>query len=149
MKHFRHAPSLFLALLLAASFTTAQAEPFDIEAFGQLNPDELRQAEDRMDEYLEPGTARLLRQPRNAAERYVVARQTRLAEQIAASAQSRQLHDGTEVVESFWPAARATRVHVDEHGRVQLKCVSAIERLGRTLPDFRHPEPVPDRGMVK
>jgi hypothetical protein len=149
MKCFSHTPSLYLALLLAAFFTTAQAEPFDIEHFRQLDPNELRQAEDRMDEYLEPGTARLLRQPRNAAERYVVARQTRLAEQITASPQSRQLHDGTEVVKSFWPAARATRVHVDEHGRVQLECIPAIERLGRTLPDFRHPESAPDQGMVK
>ena len=143
------ARTFVLALVLATSTSFAYAEPFDIEAFRQIDPEQLRQAEARMDEYIEPGTARLLRQPRNAAERYVVARQTRLAEKFAERPQWRQLPDGTETVELFWPAARATRIEVDEQGQIHLQCVSAIERLGGTVPDFRRPETIPTSGVER
>ncbi len=93
--------TLALLLILALAMSFAWAESFDIESFEQIDPEKLRQAEDRMDEYLEPGTARLLRQPRNAAERYVVARQTRLAEQFAETPQWRRQADGTETLQSF------------------------------------------------
>ena len=136
-------------LILAASIAMAHAESFDIETFRQIDPEQLRLAEERMDEYIEPGTTRLLRQPENAAERYVVARQTRLAEKFAVRPQWRQLPDGTEVMDVFWPAARATSISVDEHGQVYFQCLPAIERLGGEIADFRRPESAPAPRMVQ
>lgn len=143
------ARTFVLSLVIVLSAASAHAESFDIETFRQIDSEQLREAEARMDEYIEPGTARLLRKPRNAAERYVVARQTRLAEKFARRPQWRQLSDGSEAMELFWPAARATSISVDEHGRIYIQCVSAIERLGRTMPDFRRPESIPTPGVER
>lgn len=135
----RWRPMTFLVFLLACS----PASAFDRAAFEKLDPAELRAAEDRMHEYLEPGSARLLREPRNAAEAYVVQRQQRLARAIQQSSQHRaaipNASDGSRVRPAFWPAARATQVSKGPDGQLEFHCVPVVERLGRQLPDFRQP----------
>jgi hypothetical protein len=132
-----------LTFLVFALLACSPAAAFDREAFEKLDPAELRAAEDRMHEYLEPGSARLLREPRNAAEAYVVERQQRLARAIEQSMKNpsaaRTAADGSWVSPGFWPAARATQLRVDADGRVRYHCVSVVERLGRQVPDFRRP----------
>ena len=137
-----HCPRL-VAVVVLALLACTPALAFDREAFEKLDPAELRAAEDRMHEYLEPGSARLKREPRNAAEAYVVARQQRLARSIEQASRQATGHrmesDGSNGVSLFWPAARATQLRVDADGRVSVHCVSVVERLGRQLPDFRQP----------
>jgi hypothetical protein len=126
-----------LACVLIGLTGLTQAVAFDIEAFNRLDPAELRAAEAAMHEYLEPGSARLLREPRNDAERYVVQRQQRLAAQLQQRPTTSILADGTEVTQIFWPLARATQVGVDHDGRITFHCVSVAERLTGPRPDFR------------
>jgi hypothetical protein len=129
---------LISCLLLALLAAPALASGFDRAAFERLDPEQLRAAEARVHELLEPGTARLLREPANDAEAYVVARQQRLAEKINRPPQSHHTADGSLVTEAFWPNARATRVSVDNQGQVQMLCVGAAEMLGHRPPDFRY-----------
>jgi hypothetical protein len=125
---------LMIALAMAG---TALASGFDREAFERLDPTELRAAEARIHELLEPGTARLLREPANPAEAYVVQRQQRLA-RLMNERQPRQVHaDNSATVQAFWPTARATRAMVNSHGAVELRCVDAAVMLGHQTPDFR------------
>jgi len=126
---------LLLSLLLLAVCASSWA--FDLETFRSLDPDELRAAEARMSEFLEPGTARLLREPRNASERYLVQRQQRHARQFNRRAAPTRTAGGEEIQALFWPAARASRVSVGPDGRAQIQCQPAQVLMGRTLPDFR------------
>jgi len=115
----------------------AMTTGFDREAFERLDPAELRAAEKRSHEFLEPGTARLLRAPQNPAEDYVARRQQRLAAAMQHQPMQRAQPDGSIATQAFWPTARATRATVDEQGRVVLSCVHASAMLGHTPPDFR------------
>jgi len=136
----RRRPVVFLIFVLLAC---SPAAAFDREAFAKLDPAELRAAEDRMHEYLEPGSARLLREPRNAAESYVVERQQQLADNLAQARRratvAAEAMDGTRVAPYFWLAGRATQVTRGPDGQPRFHCVSVAERLGRTVPDFRRP----------
>lgn len=129
---------LIFCALLAMVAAPALGSGFDHAAFERLDPEQLRAAEARVHELLEPGTARLLREPVNDAEAYVVARQQRLAERINRPLQSQRSADGSLVTEAFWPNARATRVSVDNQGQIQMLCVGAAEMLGHRPPDFRY-----------
>ena len=110
----------------------------DLAQFHQLDKAQLRAAERSMHEYLEPGTARLLREPKNDAERYVVQRQQRLAQEMAQPTPTVTSADGEQTTALFWPAARATQAQVDSSGRVSFQCVHASTMLGRQVTDFRH-----------
>jgi hypothetical protein len=126
------------ALLLIGLVWVPGALAFDREAFSRLDPDELRSAEARMHELIEPGTARQLREARNPAEQYVIARQQRLAEIMQRRHGQHRHSDGSRTEQAFWPAARATRARVDSDGQLTLQCVEATTLLGITSrPDFR------------
>jgi hypothetical protein len=127
-------PLLLTICLLLAS---ASGRAFDLETFRSLDPAELRSAEARMDEFLEPGTARLLREPRNASERYLVERQQRLAEAFNRRGATKARAEGETVQGLFWPAARASRLAFDADGRAIIQCQPAQTLLGSTPPDFR------------
>lgn len=127
-----------LTCVIVLAPALSMASGFDREAFERLDPAELRAAEMRVDEFLEPGTARLLREPRNAAEEYVVQRRQRLAAAMERPPVQRTLPDGSIVAEAFWPTAHATRATVDEHGQIIMSCGRARAILGHTPPDFRH-----------
>lgn len=130
--------SLAIALLLIGLVWAPRALTFDPEAFNRLDPDELRSAEARMHELIEPGTARQLREARNPAEQYVIARQQRLATAMQRRHGQHRHDDGTHTEQAFWPAARATRAQVDSRGQLVLQCVDASTLLGTTSrPDFR------------
>jgi len=133
-----HRPRLVAALLLALLAGTP-ALAFDREAFERLDPTELRAAEDRMHEYLEPGSARLRREPRNAAEAYVVERQQRLAHNIRNATPKADGSGAGAETSLFWAAGRATQVSIGADGQPRFHCVTIAERLGRPLPDFRRP----------
>lgn len=133
----RYWPSFILSMFALLSCSSAAA--FDRQAFEKLDPVELRAAEDRMHEYLEPGSARLLREPRNAAEAYVVERQQRLARNIRNATPKADGSDAGDETSLFWAAGRATQVSIGADGQPRFHCVSIAERLGRTLPDFRRP----------
>ncbi|AKS41103.1 hypothetical protein [Wenzhouxiangella marina] len=135
MLHRTVLPALALVFLHSAAFA------FDLAAYRALDPAELRAAEARIHELLEPGTARQLREPRNAAERYLVARQQRLAAQLAERPEPIALSNGEQVQALFWPLARASRLRVDASGQARIECVPASAELGRELPDFRHGNP--------
>jgi hypothetical protein len=130
---------LSLAIVLLIGLVWAPgALAFDREAFNRLDPDELRSAEARMHELVEPGTARQLREARNPAEHYVIARQQRLAAAMQRRHGRHRHADGTHTEQAFWPAARATRAQVDSRGQLVLQCVDATTLLGSTgRPDFR------------
>lgn len=130
---------LLLTIVLLVACTSSRA--FDLETFQSLDPNELRAAEARMSEFLEPGTARLLREPRNASERYLVERQQRHARQFNRRALPTRLDGGEQVQALFWPAARASRVTVGPDGRAQIQCQPAQVLLGQVLPDFRSGNP--------
>ncbi len=127
-------PILVLALALALP---GLATAFDIEAFERLDRAELRAAEANMDDYLEPGTAELLREPENAAERYVAEREQRLAEQVRQPVRFQAGRDGRMDAAAFWPLAQTTEAFVDEQGQVQIRCQPLRNRLGGGQPDFR------------
>ncbi len=130
--------SLLSLLLLVAC---ASSWAFDLETFSSLDPEELRAAEARMSEFLEPGTARLLREPRNASERYLVQRQQRHARQFNRRAAPMRMAGGEEIQALFWPAARASRVSIGSDGRAHIQCQPAQVLLGRVPPDFRAGNP--------
>lgn len=132
----RFAPLLLLTGVVLAP-QLVQATGFDHEAFERLDPVELRAAEKRAHEFLEPGTARLLRAPQNAAEDYVARRQQRLAAAMQRQPVQHILPDGSIATQAFWPTARATRARVDDQGRIVMSCVHASAILGHTPPDFR------------
>lgn len=123
--------------LLAMLAGPALASGFDRATFERLDPEQLRAAEAGIHDLLEPGTARLLREPANEAEAYVVQRQQRLAERIRRTPQTQRAADGSLVTSSFWPTARATRGSFDSQGRIELRCVEAAEMIGHRAPDFR------------
>ncbi|MCC5866848.1 MAG: hypothetical protein JJU31_17145 [Wenzhouxiangella sp.] len=128
--------ALALVLILSTSAIAAEEGAHDPRAFERLDPAELRAAEARIYQLVERRSGRALRAPNNEAEAYVQARQLRLAERI--HAQPRSWHTAeAEVTESFWPAARATRIQIDDQGRVHIQCVGAASLLGPRLPDFR------------
>lgn len=110
---------------------------FDLETFRSLDPDELRAAEASMDEYIEAGTARLLRAPRGAAERYVAQRQQRLARQFNRRAAAATSSQGARVQPIFWPAARASRASLGADGEIVIRCQPARSMLDRSPSDSR------------
>ncbi len=120
-----------------ALLTTSKAAASVLATFKSLDHEELRAAEARISEYLEAGTARLLRAPENAAERYVVARQQRLAAELEQQSAAINLADGEQVQGLFWPLARASQLGIGPDGRARIECMSAQVLLGRELPDFR------------
>ncbi len=124
-------------VMLFAVLFSGLAFAGDLAQFHQLDKSELRAAEAAMHEYLEPGTARLLREPRNQAERYVAKRQQRLARQMSRPTSTETTAQGEQTMALFWPLARATRAQVDASGRVSFECVHASALLGRQMPDFR------------
>ena len=132
---------VLIGLLLFSLGCTGLAWSSDLDEYRRLDPVELRAAEARMSDYLEPGTARLLRAPENAAERYVVRRQQRLAADLQARPAPQRLASGEQVQALFWPLARASRARLGEDGRYRVECVSAAALLGRALPDFRQGNP--------
>jgi hypothetical protein len=116
---------------------TVGAAASDLATFRSLDPQALAQAEAEIHDYLEPGTARLLREPRNEAERYVVQRQQRLAAELMQRPAPIDLAGGEQVQALFWPVAQATQITTGRDGRAEFRCVSAMAILGRELPDFR------------
>jgi len=138
-----HMPSIkwpLTALLLAIC---ASSSAFDLETFRSLDPSQLREAEARMSEFLEPGTARLLREPRNASERYLFQRQQRQAAAFNRRAVPVSQGNGEKAQAMFWPAARASRVRIGPDGRAHIQCQPAQVLIGRTPPDFRSGNPAP------
>jgi len=130
-------PFLTTLFLLASGTLWA----FDLETFRSLDHDELRAAEARMSEFLEPGTARVVREPRNASERYLVERQQRRAAEFNRRAAATTRSDTGQVQRMFWPAARASLVVIGSDGQARIQCQPAHVLLGRTLPDFRAGNP--------
>lgn len=126
--------TLCAGLMLAGG---ALASGFDRATFETLDREKLRAVEDRIDELLEPGTARALREPRSPEEAYVIARQQRLAAAMLAPAETVELTGGGIAQAHAWQHVRATRVSVDASGQLRTECVSAREILGHTPPDFR------------
>jgi len=129
-------PAKTFLFSLAMLWVSAPAAS-DLAAFRALDSEALRQAEAEMHEYLEPGTARLLRAPRNDAERYVAQRQQRLAADLNQRSVPIDLTGGEQVQALFWPVARATQITTGSDGTARFRCVSASAVLGRKLPDFR------------
>ena len=126
--------TLCAGLMLAAGVS---ASGFDRATFESLDREKLRAVEDRIDELLEPGTARALREPRSPEEAYVIARQQRLAAAMQTPPTTIELANGGVAQSHMWQNARATRVSVGPDGRVRTECVSASEMLGHQPPDFR------------
>ncbi|MEN1727299.1 MAG: hypothetical protein AAGJ52_02555 [Pseudomonadota bacterium] len=126
-----------LFLLLFFLPLSASLAASDLTEFFALDRAELRAAESKINELLEPGTARLLREPLNDAERYVVRRQQRLAAELNQRSAPIDLASGEQVQPLFWPVARASQVITGADGRAQFRCVTASAVLGRELPDFR------------
>lgn len=126
-----------MAAVLLGLGGAAMASGFDQAAYERLDRDQLRAAEARLSELVEPGTARALREPANAAEAYVIARQQRLAEAMARRQEAVSLASGGQAQPIFWPIARATRITVGPNGQLTAECVSASRMLGQAQPDFR------------
>lgn len=126
-----------MAAMLLGLGGTAMASGFDQAAFERLDRGELRAAEARLSELVEPGTARALRAPANEAEAYVIARQQRLAAAMERRHEAVTLASGVKAQQVFWPIARATRITVGSDGQLKAECVSASSLLGHTQPDFR------------
>ena len=137
---------LIWTLVSAASAFDAAS---DLATFRSLDHAELRTAEAQMDEFLEPGTARLLREPRNAAERYVVQRQQRLAAEFNQRRAPIELKDSEHVQPLFWPMARASQLIIGEDGQARITCQPASIILGREPPDFRASNHSTNRRAVK
>ncbi len=127
-----------LFAILLAMLVSGLVSAGDLAQFHQLDKAQLQAAERSMHEYLESGTARLLREPTNDAERYVVQRQQRLAQEMSQPTPTLTTADGEQTTALFWPAARATRAKVDSTGRVSFQCVHASTMLGHEIVDFRH-----------
>jgi hypothetical protein len=130
-----------LILSITLLIISAHAVALDLETFRSLDPIELRAAEAAMDEYIEAGTMRALRAPRNAAERYVLQRQQRLAAEFNRRSATATLRQGAQAQALFWPAARASRVSIGPQGQVAIQCQPARSMLGQTPPDFRQGNP--------
>ncbi len=124
---------LFLLVLPAASLADRAQH---IASFQQLNPAELRSAEQNMSSLVDRRTGQALREPVNDAEAYVIARQQRLVKRLASRPQVESVDDGG-VARHFWPAARATRITIGPDGQPQAQCISAPAMLEPALPDFR------------
>lgn len=138
-KHPMSLSKLLLTTLVLLACSGAWA--LDLATFRSLDPNELRAAEARMSEFIEPGTGRALREPRNASERYLVQRQQRHAEEFNRRAATATRADGEQIEPLFWPAARASRVTIGPDGRARIQCQPAQVVLGRALPDFRAVQP--------
>lgn len=131
---------LFLLTALIALFALPVAATDDTghhrTSFEQLDPAELRAAELALPKLVDRRTGQPLREPANAAEAYVIARQQRLVERLSTPPQTQAADDGG-ITRHFWPAARATRVSVGPDGQPRVRCVAATSLIQADLPDFR------------
>ncbi len=124
-----------LAFFALPAFAQAGTERLQVD-FQQLDPGELRAAEQALPQLVDRRTGQALREPANDAEAYVIARQQRLVKRLSTPPQTQAADEGG-VTRHFWPAARATRVSVGADGQPSLQCVAAASLLKPELPDFR------------
>lgn len=126
------------AMVLAlAVVCLSPAHAFDPEEFNRLDRTELRAAEDRMSEFVDPATGELRRELRNDEERYVAKRQKRRAERARPSLHRTSETGEAEADEMPWPMTRGTRVRIDQHGQPVFDCAGADALLTSPRPDFR------------
>jgi hypothetical protein len=109
-------------LLLAAILAPAAVAAADPTRYLTFDTQDLRAAEARLSELVEPGSDRVLREPLTEIERYVVERQLRLHAEFTRRAVETRHADGSIVTEHPATTTTGMRVYTGEHGQPLLEC---------------------------